>query len=353
MRARDVALIRKLCGLGLPPQTLAMSLLPALRQVIPAHSGGVFWVDGDAQMTELYAERLLDPEAMASYYENHHQDAVRGFAVAFRQRANAADPISSHSFTPAEQESAYFRETLRALDAFHVLYAVLHADGRPFGQLSLYRGASHKPFGAPDERALRAVLRYVSTGLFPRSQASARDASTVVEESFGLIGEYGDVLADTPVWRRLVRLAALSQVSPSRARFEHAAIEESLRAIASAALRSVDGTETTRDTAWGRFVVRTFAMTSASARRQIGVLVRREEPMTLSLLRGAGTSPLSTQQREIAILLARGLTNAEIASTLHLSVNTANYHVKQVLARLEVGDRRSVKDCLLQRARGD
>ena len=221
MRARDVALIRKLCSLGLPPQTLAMSLLPALRQVIPAHSGGVFWVDDDAQMTALYAERLLEPEAMASYYENHHQDAIRGFAVAFRLRASAADPISSHSFSAAEQDSAYFRETLRALDAFHVLYAVLHYDGKPFGQLSLYRGAADKPFGLPDERALRAVLRYLSVGLFPRSQAFVRDVSTVVEESFGLIGESGEVLGETPAWRRLVRLAALSQVSPSRARFEH------------------------------------------------------------------------------------------------------------------------------------
>ena len=41
-RKRQLALIRKLCGLGLPAQTLAPSLLPALRTLIPSHSAAVY-----------------------------------------------------------------------------------------------------------------------------------------------------------------------------------------------------------------------------------------------------------------------------------------------------------------------
>src|SRR5918993_5202046 len=110
MRVRDAALIRKLCGLGLPPQSLVQSLLPALRDFIPSHSGGVFWVYADAQMTALYAERLLEPEAMAAYYERHYKDAVEGFAAAFNKRAASADPVSTHSFSAAECATSYFRE---------------------------------------------------------------------------------------------------------------------------------------------------------------------------------------------------------------------------------------------------
>ncbi len=80
---RDLVLIRKLCGLGLPAQTLAPSLLPALRQVIPSHSAAVFWVDERFEMTGLYAERLLPPEAMERYYEKHYQQPVTGFPRAF------------------------------------------------------------------------------------------------------------------------------------------------------------------------------------------------------------------------------------------------------------------------------
>src|SRR6185295_12779807 len=91
-RNRDLVLIRKLCGLGLPAQTLAPSLLPALRQVIPAHSAAVFWVDERFEMTGLYAERLLPPDAMARYYDKHYQQPVTGFPRAFGARAAAPDP---------------------------------------------------------------------------------------------------------------------------------------------------------------------------------------------------------------------------------------------------------------------
>ena len=92
MHYRDLVLIRKLCGLGLPAQTLAPSLLPALRKLIPAHSAAVFWVDDRFEMTGLYAERLLPPDAMAHYYESHYQQSVTGFPGAFASRAAAEDP---------------------------------------------------------------------------------------------------------------------------------------------------------------------------------------------------------------------------------------------------------------------
>ena len=62
-----------------PAQTLAPSLLPALRTLIPSHSAAVFWVDERCEMTGLYAERLLSPAAMAAYYKKHYRDASTGF----------------------------------------------------------------------------------------------------------------------------------------------------------------------------------------------------------------------------------------------------------------------------------
>ncbi len=138
---RDLVLIRKLCGLGLPAQTLAPSLLPTLRKLIPSHSAAVFWVDDEFEMTGLYAERLLAPEAMAHYYESHYQQAVTGFPRAFAARAAASDPVSVHKYTKLEQESAYFRDVLSQLDAYQILYGVLRVAERPFGQISIYRAS--------------------------------------------------------------------------------------------------------------------------------------------------------------------------------------------------------------------
>ena len=102
MRARDIAFIRKLCSLGLPGPTLAQSLLPALRKLIPAHSGAVFWVDEKGEMQELYAERLLPPQAMARYYERHYATRTAGFAQALPPSAtnwSSTSRRTSHACT--------------------------------------------------------------------------------------------------------------------------------------------------------------------------------------------------------------------------------------------------------------
>jgi DNA-binding NarL/FixJ family response regulator len=59
---------------------------------------------------------------------------------------------------------------------------------------------------------------------------------------------------------------------------------------------------------------------------------------------------LSPQQREVALLIAAGRSNREIAEDLGLSFNTASSHVKQVYARLEVNERSAVAQKLLQLA---
>jgi DNA-binding NarL/FixJ family response regulator len=48
---------------------------------------------------------------------------------------------------------------------------------------------------------------------------------------------------------------------------------------------------------------------------------------------------LSEREREVLSLLARGLTNADIAARLHLSEGTVRNYVSAVLAKLNVSDR--------------
>jgi len=48
---------------------------------------------------------------------------------------------------------------------------------------------------------------------------------------------------------------------------------------------------------------------------------------------------LSERERDVLRLLARGLTNADIAERLHLSEGTVRNYVSAVLAKLDVSDR--------------
>jgi DNA-binding CsgD family transcriptional regulator len=50
-------------------------------------------------------------------------------------------------------------------------------------------------------------------------------------------------------------------------------------------------------------------------------------------------SPLTVREREIAGLIAAGLSNSEIADRLVLSVRTVESHIYRVCAKLDVTDR--------------
>jgi DNA-binding NarL/FixJ family response regulator len=356
-RVRDVSFIRKLCALGFPPQTLAQCLLPELRKLIPSHSAGVFWVDSQGEMTSLYAERLLPPDAMAAYYDKHYAVSAESFSDAFRRRAESADPVSFHSFSKTEQEADYFRDVMRRLDAYHVLYGVVKDGAKQIAQISFYRGAADSRFDRESADTLRSVLRYLAIGLGAcASNTAPKDEAVVAEEDLGVVSLEGEVISASETWRRLLRLAALADLSPRHALKEHEAVELFVQRLCKELLSEQDSApahkEAVHDTAWGRFVIRAFRMTDQKGRRadQIGLLIRREEPRSLSLVRGTGMAALSPQQREVALLIAAGRSNREIAEDLGLSFNTASSHVKQVYARLEVNDRTAVAQKLLHLA---
>lgn len=65
------------------------------------------------------------------------------------------------------------------------------------------------------------------------------------------------------------------------------------------------------------------------------------------IARGAAHQPLTTRETEVARLLARGLTNREIAHVFRISESTVKNHVNHLLIKLEVADRtEAVSYCL-------
>jgi DNA-binding NarL/FixJ family response regulator len=62
---------------------------------------------------------------------------------------------------------------------------------------------------------------------------------------------------------------------------------------------------------------------------------RRPEPVPVA----NQLAVLSEREREVSMLIARGMTNAEIAAHLVLSEATVKTHVNRILAKLDVRDR--------------
>jgi DNA-binding NarL/FixJ family response regulator len=76
----------------------------------------------------------------------------------------------------------------------------------------------------------------------------------------------------------------------------------------------------------------------AVTRRVIDAFVRAE-PARQSAPPGPGLDRLTERELEVLRLLARGMSNAEIASALFVSDATAKTHVSHVLAKLDLRDR--------------
>lgn len=344
------ARIRQLCCLGLPGELLVASLLPALRELVPSDSAGYFWVDGRGEMANLYAERLLPPAVMSEYFERFYDGREGNFRRAFSERAAAPDGVVATSADAQLQRTEYYNEILRRLDAHHVLYGVVREQGRPVGQVSLYRPADGPAF-SPRERAdLASVLRYVAHGMAVGVAASrpaeAEPAFVDTEDEAMLVTESsGNLRHASGKARRLLLLATTSEIN---ARTIGAAVNEraanALRQVCERLVRSgeADGPPPTLSFAskWGRYVMRAFWLDDSRAPGTlVGVRIQRQEPTILRFVHSMGRLPLSPQQREIALLLARGASNHEIADNLGVSVNTVAYHIKQLFQKLDVHDR--------------
>ena len=58
----------------------------------------------------------------------------------------------------------------------------------------------------------------------------------------------------------------------------------------------------------------------------------------------SAVSPLTSREREIALLLARGYSNRQLAETLVITEQTAETHVKHILGKLELRSRHQVTE---------
>ena len=346
------ARIRQLCCLGLPGEMLMASLLPALRELVPSDSAGFFWVDSRGDMRNLYAERLLPPDVMSLYFERYYEGREGAFRKAFFEHAQAPDGVLATTADSDLRKTGYYNEILKRLDAHHVLYGVVREQAAALGQLSLYRSMDAPAFTQRERSDLASVIRYVAHGVAgDDARAPTPEAAVAFEESEDeailVIDRSGDIRHASEKGRRLLLLATTSTINSASLK---AAVNEgarqALKGLCAKLVAVALGAESsppvlTLDSSWGRYVLRAYWLDDdcQSPDALVGVRIQRQEPMILRFVQAMGRLPLSAQQREIALMIAQGRSNQEIADGLGISGNTVAYHIKQLFLKLDVHDR--------------
>jgi DNA-binding CsgD family transcriptional regulator len=64
---------------------------------------------------------------------------------------------------------------------------------------------------------------------------------------------------------------------------------------------------------------------------------------------GAPNGPLTPREHEVAVLVARGLTNRQVAEELVIAPGTARVHVERILGKLQFSSRRQLTTWAIER----
>jgi DNA-binding CsgD family transcriptional regulator len=85
---------------------------------------------------------------------------------------------------------------------------------------------------------------------------------------------------------------------------------------------------------------------AAATQRMARLAERAEDARTQPLRRGTGVEPLTSREREVALLAARGMTTKDIAAQLDLSARTVDTHLARIYRKLGVAGRADLADAL-------
>lgn len=274
-------------------------------------------------------ELLVRSEYLVEDRNSFAELAARRVPVGILEQATGGKP----------ERSARYRDLLLPSGIPHELRAAFSIRGRVWGAVHIARRAESGPFTRRDADALARVAGPIAHGIRGSLRFdAARRASGSEAPGLVVLDAAGEVEIVTGPARRLI--AALGNDALSYEQGELPAPIVALASFARSASAPPDGGD---------------VVTVPSREGWLTLHASRPEPgagrvaIVIEPASGARSANLrleahgaTAREREVATLLARGLSNPEIAKALVLSAHTVQDHVKSLFEKLDVGSRREL-----------
>jgi DNA-binding CsgD family transcriptional regulator len=343
--------VARLGARGLPREEYYAEVTVRLRRVVPSAAACWHTVDPQTHLltsdspTELISRGVLTLEnATAAGQEiiasEYFVQDLNTFASLARKR------VSVGTLTQATggklERSLRYQRVLKPAGIPHELRAAFLTRGRCWGAVHIARLDGQPDFTAEDVSALASITGLVAEGIRGslRFDACHRGDAEGTSPGLMLLGPRNEVELITPPARELLDLMSSglrsvnSEIPPSAVL---ALAEYTRRAPAG------EGSEARRvavPTGAGWVTLHASLSEGGTAGRVAIVVERSASPASTAVrLEAHG---VTAREREIAGMLAAGLTNAQIAARLVLSPYTVQDHIKSLLEKTNVSSRQQL-----------
>jgi DNA-binding CsgD family transcriptional regulator len=338
------------------PQRIA-PVLHALHGLIGFDSGGYLYRRSDGEL-DIHMENPAMRSVMPALFEPRVQHSER---QVMRRSARLLDEAlrcergvqMQHDLVKVPlaelRRSDYYNAVLRPGEVEMAMKLPLRtADGRGIGILWLYRRDGERRFTGDEAAVLGRLAPGLARALQPGrlEGAEAHDAE-VCGQGLLVVTAMG-----RPLWLAPGTEALLAQAFGWRWRGCGGALPAALQVLVQRLFLpnvrpGVPLPQMDFSNAHGVFSLRaTHLAGSAGEADAAAIHITRRVPGGTRLLERLGALGLPRRQAELACWLARGLSEAQIAERMGVSVNTVTYHRRHLYAALGVQDRQGLLRCV-------
>jgi DNA-binding CsgD family transcriptional regulator len=276
-------------------------------------------------------ELLVRSEYMIDDVNTFAGLAAQRVPVGILERATKGDPTSS----------ARYRDLLLPFDIPHELRAAFVIRGRVWGAVHIARRSASGAFEQRDADALAAVAAAIGRGIRTSLRFDAARRITGLDApGLILLDPTDDVELITPPAREL--LVAISDRAATYAENEMPA---SVLSLASFVRRNPEaaqaGSNVVTVPAEDGWVTLHASLPGPVTEGRVAIVIERATAARSATVRLEAFGA-TAREREVATLLARGLSRAEIAEKLVLSVHTVEDHTKSLYEKVGVASRQEL-----------
>jgi DNA-binding CsgD family transcriptional regulator len=347
---RLVGEVDLLSARGLPRKEFFSELAPRLRNVIDNDASCWHTLDPHTRLMtsdspdELIERGIFAPDETQAAGEllvrsEYLVDDVNTFAGLAAQRVPVG--ILDHVTRGEPQRSARYRDLLLPADIPHELRAAFVIRGRVWGAVHIARRAASGPFEQRDVDALAAIAGAIARGIRASLRFDAARRGTGVDApGLVVLGPRDEVELITPPAREL-----LASLRPERAAYADDAIATPVLALAAfvrgAPEAGHDGLNAVTVPGSDGWITLHASLPGPPGDGRVAVVLERAAGARSATVRLEAFGA-TAREREVATLLARGLSRAELAETLVLSPHTVEDHVKSLYEKLGVASRQEL-----------